>query len=171
MMPRELDAKRFLRVLGDEIRKLRNQHGWTRDRWRILCFPDISTQTLATYELGTRPMTVVRFAMICESLGEMPDEVMRRTLDRVELNPERVTGWLVDLPSASQLPEPELAPLRNWADLQLQSGAPKTVLLRIAAIESLSVLCGLDVPELARRLPRPQPVIQENVRSGALAAE
>ena len=158
-MPPDLDAHwrtEFLRVLGDEVRKLRHHHGWTRDYWRQTCFPELSTQTLATYELGTRPMSVVRFALARESLGELPPEVMHRAYERIERDTER-TAWNVDLVAASRLTDAELAPLRAWANLQLQAGPDKVKPLSRNAVHPLAALCGLDTDELLRRLPRPYP--------------
>src|SRR3981081_3049844 len=55
-----IDAETYQRILGDELRKLRRQRGWTRKELNQHLQSEISLQTLATYELGTRQCSVVR---------------------------------------------------------------------------------------------------------------
>ena len=51
------------------IRSLRKQRGWTRKELNRRLQSDISLQTLATYELGTRQCSVTRLVEICVALG------------------------------------------------------------------------------------------------------
>src|SRR5882672_6371061 len=65
-----LDVATYQRVLGDEIRRLRKQRSWTRKDLNERLQSEISLQTLATYELGTRQVSVIRFVEICLALDE-----------------------------------------------------------------------------------------------------
>jgi hypothetical protein len=52
-------------ILGDEIRRHRMARGWILNRLRqelSRVGSDLSLETLATYELGTRSMIVIRLA-------------------------------------------------------------------------------------------------------------
>ncbi|MGH3950246.1 MAG: helix-turn-helix domain-containing protein, partial [Pseudonocardiaceae bacterium] len=77
------DVETYQRVLGDELRKARKRRGWTRKELNNNLQSDISLQTLATYELGTRQCSVVRLAEICTAMGEQPQEVLARVHTRV----------------------------------------------------------------------------------------
>jgi transcriptional regulator with XRE-family HTH domain len=74
----QLDTATFQRVLGDELRRLRTQHGWTRRDLNARPQSDISPDALATYEQGIRQCSVVRLAEICLALDEMPSTTDRR---------------------------------------------------------------------------------------------
>src|SRR5947208_15792184 len=78
-----IDADTYQQVLGDEIRRLRKQRGWTRKDLNGRLQSDISLQTLATYELGTRQCSVVRFVEICLALDERPHELLARVHERL----------------------------------------------------------------------------------------
>lgn len=148
----------FMRVLGDEIRRVRKARGWTREGLRDrLDDNDISLQTLATYELGTRKITVVRLVDITETLGTTAAEVLRRTCERLSDEPAAAMGWTIDLPAAANLDAAELAPLARWANLrlaELPDYRTKTAWLTRPALQALAVLCGLEPKDLVGRLPR-----------------
>lgn len=57
-----IDTDAYQRILGEELRKLRTERGWTRKELGEKLQSGISLQTLATYELGTRQCSVVRLA-------------------------------------------------------------------------------------------------------------
>ena len=79
----QIDTAAYQRVLGDELRSLRKQRGWTRKELNRRLQSDISLQTLATYELGTRQCSVVRLVEICVALGVPAHEVLARVHERV----------------------------------------------------------------------------------------
>ncbi|EWM13370.1 hypothetical protein KUTG_03674 [Kutzneria sp. 744] len=74
-----IDPMTYQRVLGDELRKLRKQRGWTRKVLQGKLQTEVSLQTLATYELGTRQCSVVRLAEICLALEALPQGIAPRT--------------------------------------------------------------------------------------------
>jgi transcriptional regulator with XRE-family HTH domain len=58
-----------VQLLGNELRRRREERGWTREDLVERLFANtgqqISNQTICTYELGTRVMTVARLAVLC----------------------------------------------------------------------------------------------------------
>src|SRR5690606_17619059 len=50
----QVNGELYQQALGEELRLLRNRRGWTRKQLNQHLQSDISLQTLATYELGTR---------------------------------------------------------------------------------------------------------------------
>ncbi|MGQ0837993.1 helix-turn-helix domain-containing protein [Actinokineospora sp.] len=154
-----IDVENYQRVLGDELRRLRKQRGWTRRELNGRLQSDISLQTLATYELGTRQCSVVRFVEICLALDELPHELIARVHDRV-FTDRPVGGVRVDLRSVARDRRPDMAPLRRWAAGRLaehQGAGPAEVRLDIAALERMAELCGLETVDLIGRLRAGRP--------------
>ncbi|MGH3862282.1 helix-turn-helix domain-containing protein [Actinokineospora sp.] len=156
-----IDAAVYQRVLGDEIRRLRKQRGWTRKELNRRLQTEISLQTLATYELGTRQCSVVRLVEICFALDEHPHELMARVHDRV-FSGSTVGRIRVDLRSVVHERGSDLLPLRRWAAERLTEHTgptPAEVHLDISAIERMAELCGVEVRDLIARLKalRPTP--------------
>lgn len=149
-----IDATRYQRVLGDELRRVRKQRGWTRKELQRRLDNDISLQTLATYELGTRQCSVVRLAELCLAMDVLPHDVLARVHDRV-FSDERPGHLRVDLAGVVRDDQPELLPLRRWAADRLHqapTGQSADVHLDLAALEQMAELCGLDTVELISRL-------------------
>lgn len=70
-------------VLGDELQAVRKRKKWTRrDLQRRLPF-DVSLQTIATWELGTRHISAERLVLVCDALGEPAEELIARARMRV----------------------------------------------------------------------------------------
>jgi transcriptional regulator with XRE-family HTH domain len=148
------DTANYQRVLGDELRRLRKQRGWTRRDLNRRLQSDISLQTLATYELGTRQCSVVRLVEICLALDEVPHELIARVHQRV-FSDSPVGRIRVDLRRVVRDAQPELLPLRRWAAGKLAEANgqhPPEVSLDIAALERMAELCGMETVELIASL-------------------
>jgi transcriptional regulator with XRE-family HTH domain len=156
--PTRVDEAVFRRVLGDELRAARKRRGLSRKDMIPHLNRQVSLQTLATYEQGTRAMPITRFVEICLVLDVSPVEILRRTWERVIDEPHRASGWDVDLAAAAQLGDADLAPLAAWAAVRLHiHGQPTITRLNRAAITHLATLCRLEWWVLVSRLPQPKP--------------
>lgn len=150
-----IDAGGYQRTLGDELRRARKRRGWTRKDLQENLRTEISLQTLATYELGTRQCSVVRFVELCIALGEQPDELLARAHRRVYAGAEQ--GRVrVNLRSLADDEQPELNPFRRWASNRLHEspGSRSELFLDVSALEQLAELCGLSTVDLIDRLRR-----------------
>lgn len=144
-----IDNIRYRRVLGDELRQARVERGWTRGELRSRMGGDLSLQTLATYEQGTRHCPLLRFVELCVALGESPSEMLARTHRRVVPSPD--TGLRLNLRTVVHNAPPALEPLRRWAHNRLAlSASPGEAHETIppAALEHLARLCGMSVAEI-----------------------
>ncbi|TCO62512.1 helix-turn-helix domain-containing protein [Actinocrispum wychmicini] len=167
------DVAVYQRVLGDEIRRLRKKRGLTRKQLNRRLQSEISLQTLATYELGTRQCSVVRFVEICVALDEQPHELIARVHERVFTDSPRGRVRL-DLRQVVRDDHEELLPLRRWARGRLDTypnANAAEVHLDFAALEQLASLCGLDTVELIALLRRiggaaPEPVAYSPFSNG-----
>lgn len=151
----QLDAAAYQRILGDELRRLRKQRGLTRRDLNHRLQSDLSLQTLATYELGTRQCSVVRLVEICLALEESPATLLARVGERYF--GDTTSGRLrVDLRKVVQADQRDLAPFQRWAAGKLAEGGddgrPGEVSLGIGALERLAELCGLETVDLIARI-------------------
>ncbi|MEU5690301.1 helix-turn-helix transcriptional regulator [Actinosynnema sp. NPDC020468] len=150
----QIDTAAYQRVLGDELRSLRKQRGWTRKELNRRLQSDISLQTLATYELGTRQCSVVRLVEICVALGVPAHQVLARVHERVF--GDAPAGHLaVNLAAVAADARPQLQPLRRWAQGRLAAlgpGAATEVHLDLPALEYMAQLCGIGTVDLIRTL-------------------
>jgi transcriptional regulator with XRE-family HTH domain len=146
-----IDSELYQRVLGEELRKLRRRRGWTRKELNQRLQSDISLQTLATYELGTRQCSVVRLVELCLAMDELPADLLARVHRRVfNDEPGKVRLNLTKMVADRQ---PELLSLRRWAEDRLrQPGSPREIQLDRSALEQMAELCGLSAIELETRL-------------------
>lgn len=158
----EQRSQMLSRVLGDELRILRRRRGWTRRDLLKRLELDISLQTIATYEQGTRQCSVIRLWELTEALDVPLDQLVARVLERV--GEREYSGLFVDLRAAERTTEDQLGPLRGWAKVQMSTrpdnGAP-VVRLDGAALDSLAELCGLNTADLVR-LSRRAGLIRKN---------
>ena len=150
----QIDTVAYQRVLGDEIRRLRKQRGWTRKELNKRLQTEISLQTLATYELGTRQCSVVRLVEICHALDVPAHEVLARVHER--FFGDTPAGHLtLNLTSIAATDNPRVLPLKRWAAGRLHAlppGASPDVHLDLPALENMAQLCQLPTVELIRIL-------------------
>ncbi|MGH9058703.1 MAG: helix-turn-helix domain-containing protein [Acidimicrobiales bacterium] len=145
----QLDQAVYQRILGDELRKVRRKRGWTRKELNEHLAVDVSLQTLATYELGTRQCSVVRLAELCLAMDEVPADLVARVHQRVFI--EEPGRLLVDLGKVAVSTEPQLGPMRRWAADRLEKAgpaAPREIQLDMAALERMAELCELSTVDL-----------------------
>jgi transcriptional regulator with XRE-family HTH domain len=148
----------FARVLGRELLAARHAAGMTRREMRAQLPTDLSMQTLATYEQGTRIMSVTRLIELCMALNVSPLEVMRRAYEKKFAAQDATAGaddddggWWIDLRAAAV--RTDLRPLAKWAQLRVLEGDEVTVRLDSHCLGYLCTLCGLDREALRTHLP------------------
>ena len=149
-----IDAEEYQRVLGDELRKLRRSRGWTRKELNQHLQSEISLQTLATYELGTRQCSVVRLVELCVAMDELPQDLLAKVHRRVFVDePGRVR---VDLRKVVADAPADLLPLRRWAEDRLRQAGEHggEFALDLPARERMAELCRLPTVDLIARLRR-----------------
>jgi transcriptional regulator with XRE-family HTH domain len=148
-------AQRLQRVLGDELREARKHRRLTRRDMLDQLGLDLSTKTLATYELGTRTLNVIRLVELADVLGVSAVEVLARALRRMSHVEPPPSVLPIDLAAVVRDGTPALAPLRQWARAWLDSLPDRTdtvVRLKPDAVESLAEICAVNSGELARLL-------------------
>jgi transcriptional regulator with XRE-family HTH domain len=153
----DTDLAAYPLALGRELRRRRAARGWTRKDLLRRLPGDISVQTLATYELGTRGISVLRLVSICEALGTTAQELLACT--EYSIRPLHAGQINVDLRTLARDTRPELVPAQRWAATRLSTlvdGEPETATLDRPAVEQLARLCGVPPTALLHTLPRPR---------------
>lgn len=148
------DTADYQRILGEELRNLRRKHGWTRKVLNQHLQSEISLQTLATYELGTRQCSVARLVEMCIAMDALPQDLLAKVHGRVF--PDDHGRVRVDLRAAAETDQPELLPLRRWAEgrLSQDSDPNNEVHFDPAALERMAELCAMPTTDLIVRVRR-----------------
>jgi transcriptional regulator with XRE-family HTH domain len=156
---------RFARALGNELRTARKQRGWTRKQMRAHLIAEnddadsaendeVSLQTLATYELGTRRISVQRFVELCVALDQPPDQLLQRAITGA-FTADHDDRVKVDLPTLARTADPRLAHLRRWAAVRVHqrpAALPPVEELDEHALAALAALAGTTSNELVHAL-------------------
>lgn len=145
-------AQRLQEALGDQLRQARRSLRLTRQDVLQQLGLGLSAQTLASYELGTRRISVIRLIELADVLGVSALELLARGLRRVSRVEPPVSALRVDLAAVVHDETPELAPLRRWARTWLESlpdRADTVVRFEPGAVQPLAEICAVDPRDLA----------------------
>ncbi|WP_410595435.1 hypothetical protein [Amycolatopsis sp. lyj-23] len=147
-VPSALDLGAYQRALADELGRLRRRRGWTRKQLLSRMAADLSVQTLATYEQGTRHVSVLRLVELCYAMNELPHHLIARVHQRLTQE-----GVVANVPQMAELAEAPLTPLRMWARQQLrQHPGAQDFRFDLVALRRMAELCDLPLSDLVRRL-------------------
>jgi len=144
----------FARVLGDLLRNHRRGHHLSRHDVVSTMDNEVSVQTLASWELGTRNMGVSRLVEVSHAIDIRPGTILGRAHDLV-FGTVDVPLATLNLADLARTTIPELQPLRPWADLRARefppSCTPELPLTR-ASLNNLATLCDTTPFQLIRLL-------------------
>lgn len=144
----------FMIAIGGELIAARERNGWIRrDVQRRLPF-DVSVQTVASWELGTRNITAERLYLLCTVLGEPVEDVLARARKRIE-KPSNAE-FCLDLKAAARTTRAALVPLRAWAQCMLRQrpNGDHVMPLNLTALDRLAEVCSMTTLDLIGRLTR-----------------
>lgn len=142
----------YMLALANVLRSHRKAHGWTRDQLRDQLADagvDLATQTLATYELATRQITVDRLAELASVYRTTPGSMLTEAEHALMVTYDYVA---VDLARLAKADRPDMAPMHRWARIQMCGGATSVTRVRHHAIDRMAELCGMDSAGLLRTL-------------------
>jgi hypothetical protein len=129
----------YARLVGGELARLRADSGRSRvDVARSVHLAD--PETLARYENGdgAADLTVVTFAQICRTLGEVPNTVLAR-VDAVD------GAVVVDLGMVATSGDPDLRVLHRWAERCLSSSGDASIIaVPVRVVAALARSHGVD---------------------------
>jgi transcriptional regulator with XRE-family HTH domain len=151
-MTDQLDS--FARVLGGLLRGHRRNRRMSRHDVVSTMDTEVSVQTLASWETGTRNLGVSRLVEVSHALDVRPGSVLGRAHDLV-FGTVDVPLAVLNLAELARTTVPELQPLRPWADLrarELPPGCSPELPITRASLDNLATLCETTPLHLIRLL-------------------
>jgi transcriptional regulator with XRE-family HTH domain len=151
-----------MRAVGAELRWARENIPWTRSELVSRLPSEIHVQTLATYERGTRQLSLGRFVEICQTMGISAPEVLGAALQRAEIGLQ-ASGVRVDLHAVLSDKRTDLGTLRRWARNRVESDPQGSGIAHLdwALVQEMATVFGIDRSEFVKLLatftPRPTP--------------
>jgi transcriptional regulator with XRE-family HTH domain len=131
-------------ALGQEIRAAREDRGLSRAELVERLHASIQSQTLATYEQGTRQCTVLRFVEICQAIGVSAPDVLTSALNKARVDLRTLTLRVDVSALASTDDEGTISQLRQWAQNLLRwYPASPVAELTPAEIAQMAIVCDV----------------------------
>jgi transcriptional regulator with XRE-family HTH domain len=156
----ELSDKVFSRVLGEELRRAREAHGWSRAQFIALLPSGISERTLLAYEHGLRRLTTLRLIELCHPLRVDAPSLLGRALQRAQIHLETLP-LTIDLHALLNDWSPTYRPLAQWAQNTLNEHPDGTVEITPEVVRNLALFMGRTNEQLATYLARFLPEVSE----------
>lgn len=146
----EVTDRAFARILGQEIRRAREERGWTRAQLVERLPSGIGDRALLSYEHGMRFLTVVRFVEICRALGVAASDLLHRALEKAR--DLRAFSLRVNLRAVLRDEQVEFEPVRMWARNRLKDNPSTEVLLAPVTVREMATILGFSHGALAAYL-------------------
>jgi transcriptional regulator with XRE-family HTH domain len=141
----------YARILGQEIRRVRESEGLTRAQLVERLPSGIGDRTLLSYEHGIRYLTVVRFVEICRALGVAASEVIQRASEKA--SDLRAFSLKVSLRAVLRDKQDGFEPVRSWAKNRLnEEDSTAEVLLAPVTVREMAAVFGFSHGTLAAYL-------------------
>lgn len=141
----------FARILGQEIRRVRESEGLTRAQLVARLPSGIGDRTLLSYEHGIRYLTVVRFVEICRALGVAASEVLHRASEKAA--DLRRFSLKVSLRDVLRDRRDGFEPVRLWAKNRLdEDKSSSEVQLAPVTVREMAAVLGFSHGTLAAYL-------------------
>jgi transcriptional regulator with XRE-family HTH domain len=141
------------RALGQELRRAREEKGWSRLQLAARLPSRITDRTLLSYEHGTRHLTVVRFFEICRVLEVDGPSLARRALQRARILLENM-ALEVDLRTLLNDRSDAFRAMAQWARNSLVGHPTGVVEVAPDVVRHLALFIGCSHHALANHLAR-----------------
>jgi transcriptional regulator with XRE-family HTH domain len=157
----EVADRAITKAIGEQLRRVREDVGWSQSELAARIPSGLHVKTLATYEQGVRQCSVVRLVEICRTLGVAAPDLLGLALQHAEIDLQTV-GLQVDLHAVVRDTRGELRPLRKWARNRLAIN-PASGIARLDqnVVQEMAAFAGFALSDLVRYLemfaPRSSP--------------
>lgn len=143
--------KAIARALGAELRRTREERGWSRGHLVALLPSGIGDRTLLSYEHGTRHLTVIRLIEIAENLEVAAADVLTLALQRARLHLQHLV-LQVDLSGLLENQNHKFRSMHQWARNRLNETSSGIAEVSPRALRELAAFIGYPREELATYL-------------------
>jgi transcriptional regulator with XRE-family HTH domain len=145
--------KLVAKALGDGLRRIREERGWSRAQLCALLPSGIGERTLLSYEHGVRELSVLRLLELCMALGVEPTALLGVALQRAMVIVENL-NLHIDLRALLDDLSPKFRPMHQWARNKLNQHPDGVTELAPVAVAELADFIGCGHGELATHLAR-----------------
>ena len=149
----EKQRRAISRTIGEELRRAREEVGWSRVELADRLPSGVGDRTLLSYEHGTRQLTFLRFLEICWVLGVDPLSLARLALQRARLQLHKM-AIRVDLRAMSRDHSDTYRPMLQWARNTLNEHPDGVIELEPIVVKHLALSVGCDYRGLINHLSR-----------------
>lgn len=139
------------RALGEELRRARESHGWSRAQFVTRLPSGISDRTLVSYEHGARQLTVARLVELSRALGVAAPAILNQALQKARLELQNL-ALRVDLRGLLTDTSDQYHPVFRWARNRLTDDPCGVVELSPSTVREMAAFLGCSHSELARYL-------------------
>lgn len=141
------------RAIGEELRRTREELGWSRAQLADRLQSGIGDRTLLAYEHGTRNLTALRFIEIGYTMETDPSKLMSRGLQRAHIRLENL-ALEVDLRALLHDRNDKFRPMHQWARNVLNAHPDGITEVEPAVVQNLALFIGCSYLDLASHLSR-----------------
>jgi len=145
--------KAVSQAIGEELRRAREAHGWSRAKFIALLPSGIGERTLLAYEKGLRNISVTRLEELCAHLGVDASNLLSRALQTARIHLENLE-LQVDLHKLLNDQAFTFKSLHQWARNKLTETSDGIVAVTPSATRELAAFMGCTHSELAHYLAR-----------------
>ena len=151
----------FAQAIGEELRRARETHGWSRAHLSRRLPSGYGDRTLLAYEHGLRNLLLQKLVELCVELRVGPGTVITRGLARAQLYLEHLSlhidlNALLDDNSGSGT----YGPMRQWGRNTLNEHPDGIAEIEPAVVRNLASFIGCSHKELAKYLARFTPEVE-----------
>jgi transcriptional regulator with XRE-family HTH domain len=148
-----LTDRAISRAIGEELRRRREDAGWSRAQLVALLPSGIGDRTLLSYEHGTRHLTVLRLIELCRPLDTTASALLSSALRRARIYVENL-DLRINLHALVADDTAEFRPMGQWARNKLTHCPNGIVEIGPAVIGEIALFMGCDHRRLAAYLAR-----------------
>jgi transcriptional regulator with XRE-family HTH domain len=141
-------GKVIRRAVGSELRRAREQCGWSRTQLSNRLPSGVGERTIIAYELGSRNLQMVRFIELCQSLCVSASGLLTIALQRARVNLENLV-LLVDLGTLLDDKSASAHPLHQWARNKVHRQGTRIAYVSPTTVDELADCFGYDRQALA----------------------
>ena len=149
----EVTKEAISRAIGDELCRVRESLGWSRQKFVERLPSGICERTLLSYEHGKRHMTLLRYLELCHALGVVAPTLLTHALQRARIA-LAILELQVELRPLINDGNPKFRPMVQWARNKLNKNPNGVVGISPSSVEDLADFMGHTYQDLAKYLTR-----------------
>ena len=161
MTSTEESDKIITRAIGEELRRVRETIGWSRNEFVARLPSGIGDRTLLAYEHGLRQLTVTRLVELCHALGVGAPSLLGLALQRAQVYLQNLV-LQIDLHLLLDDTTDRFRPMLQWARARLKQEPGGVIEVTPSAVRELAAFVGCSHDDLTNYLSRFAP---ESARS------